>query len=285
MANAPKQQVIIITFNQGDFLRECLLSILESSIQPSRVSIFDDCSTDHTIAVVSEFAEKFRGCLEFHQNEANLGIYRNLALAKHSACEDIIHLIGGDDFFDPKFFEEIQLSYFANDIHLDNRKYMIMSSYFEVDKFSRFRRTVGRSLIFKKIERPKFSMFLKEKILHRNLGLSLNYFKEMPVHNSDKYIWFDLYLYLAHILALEVIYPAPDAKSAYRVGSGVTSRVPKSQIWMSRVYAISKFYIDFFQNSRVTPSLLIIDVMKSALMTLAWLMIENIKARQSSRNV
>ena len=51
-----KISIALCTYNGADFLREQLRSIGEQSRQPDELVVCDDCSTDATVEIVSEFA-------------------------------------------------------------------------------------------------------------------------------------------------------------------------------------------------------------------------------------
>ena len=56
----PEVSVCIFTYNQEHFVRECLMSVVTQNIDfPIEVIISDDCSTDDTPKIISEFAKKY----------------------------------------------------------------------------------------------------------------------------------------------------------------------------------------------------------------------------------
>src|SRR6266478_6606103 len=73
--------VALCTCNGSEFLREQLQSIAAQSLPPHELVIFDDCSSDGTVALARQFAESARFPVRIHVNLRNLGTRENF-----SAC-------------------------------------------------------------------------------------------------------------------------------------------------------------------------------------------------------
>ena len=62
--------------------------------------VFDDCSTDKTAEIVSEYVEKYPNRVKFHQNPVNLGsglasfAYHKVAIKSEFWC-----ILEGDDYW------------------------------------------------------------------------------------------------------------------------------------------------------------------------------------------
>ena len=99
-ASTPKVSVCVITFNQVNYIRQCLQSIIEQKTNFAfEVIVGDDCSTDGTRAIVSEFAERYLGIVKPIYQEKNIGGGVNNFLTVHQAAvgEYIAH-VDGDDY-------------------------------------------------------------------------------------------------------------------------------------------------------------------------------------------
>lgn len=56
----PKLSVCVITYNQKEYIRQCLQSIVDQETDfDFEVIVGDDCSTDGTRAIVQEFARRY----------------------------------------------------------------------------------------------------------------------------------------------------------------------------------------------------------------------------------
>ena len=260
-----KQEVLIITYNQKVFLEECIQSILTNSMLPWRISIFDDCSTDGTKELVLKYMEAFPDLFFFHESPSNLGIYGNQSRAYLGASGDVIHPIGGDDFFGPNFFEEVENSYLSLASDLTDKNFIIVPSYSFFLHDSGKVRLDNRSVVHGMLT-PRFSDFVRDKIRHRGMGLSRQLCKHFSHFSSDNYLWADRYMHLVSCLDVDFLVGCPDAHTYYRIGVGVTSKHLKSRIWLSRLYVMTKLLLDYWEDPRVRSIYVYWDIIKSILL-------------------
>ena len=105
--NKPLITVGVLTYNQEDYIEECLRNIIEQKGNfRCKVIILDDKSTDNTQSRIEGFLsnitvpENFE--FEYIRNELNLGIVKNYSklvnLIKDSGC-DFFTFCEGDDFY------------------------------------------------------------------------------------------------------------------------------------------------------------------------------------------
>jgi len=93
--------VLIITYNQIDYIDETLTSALEQDYENLEVVVADDGSTDGTDKVILEYAEKYPNRLIPLVGGPNLGITGNSNRAL-KACNGVyVALQGGDDVLLP----------------------------------------------------------------------------------------------------------------------------------------------------------------------------------------
>lgn len=81
----PLISIAMCTYNGAKYLREQLDSLVNQSYPNLEISIFDDCSSDDTVAIVKEFAAQHPQ-IKLHQNEVNLGYQKNFE-ANFKACQ------------------------------------------------------------------------------------------------------------------------------------------------------------------------------------------------------
>ena len=84
--------VAMCTFNGEAFVKEQLESILAQSRLPDEIVIRDDGSTDGTIDIVKQVADKHPDKFRIVQNQQKLGSCRNFELATSLATGDVIFL-------------------------------------------------------------------------------------------------------------------------------------------------------------------------------------------------
>jgi len=94
--------VIIVNYNAGAMLRECLLSLQAQSERPARVLVMDNGSHDDSM----ELCQAAFPWVEFHRLNANLGFARanNIAVELVSDCEWIA-LLNPDAFPDKRWLQ------------------------------------------------------------------------------------------------------------------------------------------------------------------------------------
>lgn len=96
-----KVSVAMCTFNGAAFVEAQLESILAQSRPPDEIILCDDGSTDGTIALIAEIAQKHPDKIRIIRNELRLGHCRNFELAVSLVTGDIIFLSDQDDFWFP----------------------------------------------------------------------------------------------------------------------------------------------------------------------------------------
>ncbi|MDZ7651134.1 MAG: glycosyltransferase family 2 protein [Burkholderiaceae bacterium] len=91
--------VVLCTFNGARFLAAQLESIERQARQPDRVRVFDDGSTDGTLAILARF--KSRLLLDVSVNASRLGASQNFSRALARADADVVFLCDQDDVWRP----------------------------------------------------------------------------------------------------------------------------------------------------------------------------------------
>jgi Glycosyltransferases involved in cell wall biogenesis len=97
----PHISIAIITYNQKDFLKECVESVLAQDYENKEIIIADDCSTDGTIELIEEYKEKYPDLIKIVRSEKNQGITANSNNALSVCTGDYIAWIAGDDLMLP----------------------------------------------------------------------------------------------------------------------------------------------------------------------------------------
>ncbi len=83
MSETPLLSIALATYNGGRFLPQLLESLSRQTLQPDEVIVFDDGSTDDTLAVLSQFMQQLP--ITVQVNDQPLGVVRNFKKAV-SAC-------------------------------------------------------------------------------------------------------------------------------------------------------------------------------------------------------
>lgn len=101
---APAVSVVVSSYNQAQFLGECISSILnQQGLDDFEIVLVDDASTDHTPEVVARFSDDR---VQFVRHGSNTGLVSTLNDGLAQARGRFIARIDGDDRYRPYFFAE-----------------------------------------------------------------------------------------------------------------------------------------------------------------------------------
>lgn len=89
-----KVSVLIITYNQENYIQDCINSVLNQSLQDFEIIINDDCSTDNTVNKIKEIQDNR---IKLINPKYNQGINAAINNAFNCANGEYIVLLGGDD--------------------------------------------------------------------------------------------------------------------------------------------------------------------------------------------
>jgi glycosyltransferase involved in cell wall biosynthesis len=113
MSKFPLVSVAIITYNQRDYLKECIDSILNQTYSNIEIVVADDASSDGTKEMLLEYFAKYPNKFILKLSQINQGITKNSNIA-HFACNGkYIAWIGGDDLMYPQKISK-QVKYMEN---------------------------------------------------------------------------------------------------------------------------------------------------------------------------
>ena len=100
----PLVSVVVICYNQQEFIRQALQSILDQRIDwPMEVIVADDASTDSTPEIIREFDARHPGRIRPVLRPSNVGIHANAVDALNGTRGKYVALCEGDDFWtDPE---------------------------------------------------------------------------------------------------------------------------------------------------------------------------------------
>ena len=94
----PKVSVCVVTYNQRDYIAECLESIVTQQTDfPFEVIVGDDASTDGTTDIVRDYAARYPHLIRLMLHEKNLGPFENYRVVHRAARGEYVAHIDGDD--------------------------------------------------------------------------------------------------------------------------------------------------------------------------------------------
>lgn len=115
-ASGPLVTLVVLSYNQGKYIREAAGAALGQTYAPLVVAFSDDASTDDTYAVVRDVCSAYRGphVVRHSRNERNLGLSAHIALLNDSAEGELIVWAAGDDISVPDRVERLVEAYLAS---------------------------------------------------------------------------------------------------------------------------------------------------------------------------
>src|ERR1700736_5371856 len=93
--------VCIGTFNQGQFLRDCIQSVLAQTYPVHEIWVSDDASTDETERIMTDLAAGLP-ILHYYRQPSNLGLSDNLSWVLAQPQADLVVRLDSDDRLEPE---------------------------------------------------------------------------------------------------------------------------------------------------------------------------------------
>src|SRR6266851_5617509 len=102
MHEAPLVSVLTPVYNGGDFLEECIETVLTQSYKNYEYIIVNNCSTDRTLEIAQSYAQK-DARIRVHTNEQFVGVIENhnIAFSLISPASKYCKVVSADDFIFP----------------------------------------------------------------------------------------------------------------------------------------------------------------------------------------
>lgn len=105
----PLVSIAIITYNQKEYLKECIESILNQTYKNIEIIIADDASNDGTQEMLEEYKIRYPNKFILKLSKTNQGITNNSNLAHFACTGKYIAWMGGDDLmFDEKIEKQVK---------------------------------------------------------------------------------------------------------------------------------------------------------------------------------
>jgi glycosyltransferase involved in cell wall biosynthesis len=146
IAAAPKghnltTEVLLCTYNGAPFVVEQLESVLRQTTRVTRISIYDDRSSDDTVVRIHDFLNQLppddQQLFTIQVNSSNLGYASNFINAIEHATQDVLFLCDQDDIWEPQkveYFLELFQDFAPDMVFSDGT--LIDESGQELDRFT-----------------------------------------------------------------------------------------------------------------------------------------------------
>ena len=101
----PKVSVIIPVYNVENYLRQCLDSVINQTLKDIEIILVDDGSTDSSLSVCNEYAQKDNRITVLTQQNKGAGAARNMGLER--ATGEYLSILDSDDYFELNMLEKM----------------------------------------------------------------------------------------------------------------------------------------------------------------------------------
>lgn len=98
--------ICIPTYNQAEYLKDCIKSALNQTYPQVSVYVSDDQSTDDTENICNVYRQQYPN-FHYTRNEENLGIAKNVNKLLRRPKTDFIVRLDSDDVLDPEYVETL----------------------------------------------------------------------------------------------------------------------------------------------------------------------------------
>lgn len=103
---SPEISILLPVFNGSAFLESAIDSALEQTFEDFELIIFDDCSTDDSVAIIERKLEQ-DSRIKFFANERNCGLFANYNLCLQQARGKYIKPFAQDDRLHPRCLQRM----------------------------------------------------------------------------------------------------------------------------------------------------------------------------------
>lgn len=132
----PKVSIIVPIFNVEKYLKECLDSLANQTLEDIEIICVNDGSTDNSPQILQEYESKDKRIKVINKENSGYGISMNMGL--DSASGEYIGIVESDDFADSKMFEDLYSLAKQKDADI------VKSDWFEYTTSTKIARKAGR---------------------------------------------------------------------------------------------------------------------------------------------
>lgn len=111
--NMPKVSVIVPAYNVEEYIKKCLDTLVNQTLQDIEIIVINDGSTDKTPEIIAEYANKYKNIIFITQENKGLSEARNAGLTV--AKGQYIAFVDSDDWVEEDFLEKLYNAITSND--------------------------------------------------------------------------------------------------------------------------------------------------------------------------
>lgn len=103
-----KVSIIVPVYNQQAYVKQCLQSLCQQTLQDIEIICINDGSTDESLSIIKNFTRADKRFVVINQANQGTGFSRNAGLA--IATGEYVGFVDADDFVDADYFEKLYLN-------------------------------------------------------------------------------------------------------------------------------------------------------------------------------
>jgi len=128
-----KISIIVPVYNTAPYLRRCLNSLVNQTLQDIEIICVDDCSTDNSLEILKEYKDKIK--VISLQKNAGVSKARNLGI--ETSCGEYLAFVDSDDYVDLNFYEELYKKAISNNAKVvkSQKKIVLENGEVHIDRF------------------------------------------------------------------------------------------------------------------------------------------------------
>lgn len=238
-----KHSIIMICYNQEQYISTALDSVLCEQVKPYEIIIGDDFSTDGTRAILQEYKDQYPEIIKLIFNEKNLGIFANLNSVTSNVSGDVISMLAGDDWFKPGFLESMNKRIVELNLDPRSSRFMLLPNKIlhELDGTETVLR--NSSELLKKYS--PVGLVLRGSLHTTNAGLSRAFFDLWPKYPLDSNKigpWVDFSHHIEHVQYCDMLILMDCDGPVYRTGVGIASRTTSIELLHSFQRALIRIH-------------------------------------------
>jgi glycosyltransferase involved in cell wall biosynthesis len=241
-----KHSILVITYNQEDYIREALNSLVFQTELPFEIIIVDDKSSDSTFNLILEYQKAYPKLIKAYQNEINIGVYKNYEKVKSLSNGNVISFCSGDDKLDLCCVENVNKEYKRLNINPKRTRAIVITN-------SMHLYTDGDLILWNNYKERNIKLlksYLRTSLSHRGVGYSKALLSSIPkITELEKKFpslgWgYDILKGLYEAELIETYSHINVVGGIYRLNIGVTSANKTSEFW----FELSKTF-NLIQNT------------------------------------
>ena len=249
-----KHSILVITYNQENYIREALNSLIFQTELPFEIIISDDKSRDNTFQIVLEYLKKYPNLIKASQNKSNLGISKNIRKVNSLASGNVISYCSGDDYLDLNCIKNINDTFRKNKINPANESALVITN------SAHHHEPSGVISYWNNYKERNISLIktrLRYSLSFRSVGYSIQLYKNMcdEVEFKSRYknlgLWYDYLVGFEEVLKVSKSIFIDKTGAYYRVNTGITTIKRDKKYWIcyKNVFEVLKTdYKNYFDD-------------------------------------